>query len=166
MSNMSSRVNYNAQYVPLNGKCLDEVMTPQQIAQLLIVAENNVFVNEKGEFEWKREGSTRKYTPPHARTSCGGWTQEGLDRYHAILERERNERRNFAISFKGQQQDRPDYLSYQKVDKEAGKRKRGDTAEKPNAEDVAVGIDDSELNMLGNDIDSDVENDATKAVDD
>ena len=54
-SNMSSRVRYNDQYPPLNGKVLAEVITPQRVAMLMVIAENNMSINSAGKVEWKKE---------------------------------------------------------------------------------------------------------------
>ena len=128
-SNMSSRVNYNKQYLPLNGKCLDEVMTSSQVAQLLIVAENNITVTEDGRPVWKKEGSARKYTPPQARTNNGGWTQDGLSRYHEFLRREKSDRAKLAVTYRDQKEEHPDYLHYPRRDKQKKQKRKEDVEE-------------------------------------
>ena len=115
---------------------------------MLVVAKNNITTDKRGSREWKRENAARKYTPPQARTTSGGWTQEGLDRYHELLDREQKERTQLAIKFEGRKDKRPDYLFYPRKEEATRKRKKTEV-EQPRAEDVAVGIDASEMEMLG-----------------
>ena len=138
-------------------------MTSSQVAQLLIVAENNITVTDDGKPVWKKEGAARKYTPPQARTNSGGWTQDGLDRYHEFLRREKADRAKLSATYKNRKEDRPDYLDYPRKDKQK-QRKRKNDVEEPRAEDVAIGIDDSDMMMLGDASGSDGEEDKTPAV--
>ena len=45
-SNMSGRIDYNRQYGVINGKCLDQVMTHQRVAMMMLVIENNISKDE------------------------------------------------------------------------------------------------------------------------
>ena len=148
-SNMSGRVNYNKQYGEINGKCLDLVMTRQRVAMTLLVIDNNLSTDSDGTRTWKDPDRERKYTPAKARTGSGGWSQEGLDKYHALLERETRERREIAQQYKDNTVERPDYFSYppRPVKKRGEKRKRD--VGPPNEEEVFVGVEDTDMNVLG-----------------
>ena len=159
-SNMSERINYDANYVPMNGKCLHEVATPQQIAQLMIVAENKITLDENDIPQWNIEEKERKYTPASARTKSGGWNQLGLTRYHHLLEREKQERKELNESFKNNPQDRPDYLNYPRLEGKKGRKRKA--IQLPDAEDVLVGIEEDDLNLLGEDSSSETESEFKK----
>ena len=163
-SNMSGRVDYNKEYGHLNGKYLGKVMTRQRVAMTLLVVENNLSREKDGTCHWKKKDRERKYTPASARTSSGGWTQAGLDRYHELLQRESKERKELDAKYKDDATARPDYFVYPRKEKVKTSTKKSKGVEEPEDADVAVGVDNEDLIMLessGEETDTDEDNQVT-----
>eukprot|EP00957_Ditylum_brightwellii_P177117 13492492-Ditylum_brightwellii.AAC.1 len=57
-NNMSERIDYNKNYMPMNGKCIDRFSMPQQMVQLMLVAENKITCDEDNKPQWNNNGLT------------------------------------------------------------------------------------------------------------
>eukprot|EP00957_Ditylum_brightwellii_P143142 10906359-Ditylum_brightwellii.AAC.1 len=84
----------------------------QQIAQLMLVAENKITYEKVNKPKCIHDGKDRKFTPLYARSESGKWNQEGLDWYHELLEWEKLERKELKEQYKNNPQDQLDYLDF------------------------------------------------------
>ena len=110
---MSTRVDYNQEYGALHGHCLHEKMTPEHFAMTLIVVENNISTDDDtNTLKWKCHDQVRKYTPPKARTTSGGWNQDAIDMYVVYLEREKKQRKEIASKYENNRTGWPDYFTF------------------------------------------------------
>eukprot|EP00957_Ditylum_brightwellii_P048012 3645811-Ditylum_brightwellii.AAC.1 len=81
--------------------------------------------------------------------------QKGLDWHHELLEREKLERKELKEQYKNNPQDQSSHFNFLKLQKKTkGSRKKYNTNDIPDAQDVFVGINEDDLNLLGEEIES------------
>eukprot|EP00957_Ditylum_brightwellii_P135102 10300797-Ditylum_brightwellii.AAC.1 len=64
---MSERIDCNKNYTTMNGKCIDRFATPQQMAQLMLVAENKITGDKDNKPRQNNDDQTSKFTPSSTR---------------------------------------------------------------------------------------------------
>eukprot|EP00957_Ditylum_brightwellii_P155322 11823854-Ditylum_brightwellii.AAC.1 len=113
----------------MNGQCIVIFATPQQMTQLMLVAENKINYDKDNKPQWKNDSKGRKFTPVLTMAKSGGWNQEGLD-----------------------------YLEFPRLwDKTKGSKKGDKTNEIPDTQEVLVGHHEDNLDLLCEGIESDGE---------
>ncbi len=123
---MSNKIKFREHCHKIHGKMVAECITKEKMAMTMVMLENAIVRDKTDRSKFKIAGDTdagtRRWTATKNGGNRGGWSQAGLDRYHALVEREVKERKMCQKKFKDKKE-RPDYMDYEEELRENTKKK-------------------------------------------